>query len=67
MIDLRGALDEALAAIADVDPDELDGAGKTLWLACEQRIEEIIEKLVREHDECGPTARAILARVASAR
>lgn len=65
MNDLMLALKEALAAIGETDPRELDEADRALWHACDQRIEQIIERLVRDHDEAGSTARSILQRIAA--
>lgn len=62
MNELHSALSEAIAATADTDPRELDAAGRAIFNLCEDRIEQIIEKLVRHHDEAGPEARALLGR-----
>ncbi len=63
--DLQSALREALSATQECNPAELDGADRALWHLCDRRCAEIIERLVRDHDECGPTARAILQHIAA--
>ncbi len=65
MNDLQLALREALSACADTNPADLDGADLELWHLCDRRCAEIIDRLVLEHDECGPEARAILQRIAA--
>lgn len=60
MNDLTSALREALAATGEVDPRTLDAADLALYRACDQRCAETIERLIREHDEAGPAARALL-------
>lgn len=62
MNDLTQALKEALAATQECNPADLDAGDLELWHLCDQRIEQIIEALIARHDECGPAARAILAR-----
>lgn len=63
MNDLTQALKEALAATAETDPRELDAADLELWHLCDRRIEQIIDRLISQHDEAGPAAREVLARI----
>lgn len=67
MNDLQLALREALAATQECNPADLDGADLELWHLCDRRCAEIVEALIARHDECGPAARAILARFRSSR
>lgn len=60
--DLLLALKEAMRACNEIDPAELNAGDRELWHACDDRCEQIIEVLIREHDECGPAARAIIQR-----
>lgn len=62
MNDLMLALREALAATQACNPAELDVEDLNLWHLCDARIEQIIECLVVEHDEAGPSARQLLSR-----
>lgn len=62
MNDLQLALREALSATQEFNPADLDAEDRAIWHACTDRIEQIIEQLIARHDECGPEARAILAR-----
>ena len=63
MNDLTQALKEALAATQECNPNDLKAADLELWHACDRRIEQIIEVLIAQHDECGPMARAIIQRI----
>ena len=64
MNELQLALKEALAATQECNPADLDAGDLELWHACDRRCAEIIERLIREHDEAGPAARAIIQRIA---
>jgi len=59
---LRGALYAALSVVAKTNPAELDAAGWIIFRLCEERIEQIIERLVCEFNERGPEMRALLRR-----
>jgi hypothetical protein len=63
MNDLTQALMEALAATQECNPADLDAGDLELWHLCDRRIEQIIEELIARHDECGPAAREVLARI----
>jgi hypothetical protein len=63
MNDLTQALKEALAATVECNPAELDAGDLELWHLCDRRIEQIIEVLIGQHDEVGPVAREVLARI----
>lgn len=60
--DLHVALRHALAATAETDPRDLAGPDLALFNFCDQKIEQIIEVLIAQHDEAGPATRAILRR-----
>lgn len=60
--DLLLALNEAMRACNEIDPAELNAGDRELWHACDARCEQIIDRLVGEHDECGPAARQLLKR-----
>ena len=62
--DLQSALRSALAATQECNPADLDQGDRELWRTCDQRCEQIIEVLIREHDEAGPAARQLLNRFA---
>lgn len=64
---MHHALREALQVCSETDPRELDQDGLALWRECDDRCAAIIERLIREHDECGPAARALLARFSTNR
>jgi len=60
--DLQSALREALSATQECNPAELDAEDRVLWHRADNHCQAIIDRLVLEHDECGPEARAILQR-----
>ena len=60
--ELREALHAALSVVAETNPAELDAAGWIIFRLCEERIEQIIERLVCEFNERGPEMRALLRR-----
>ena len=59
---LKEALHAALSAIAKTNPAELDVAGWTIFRLCEERIEQITERLVCEFNERDLEVRALLRR-----
>lgn len=63
--DLQSALRSALAATQECNPADLTGEDLSLWHLCDARCEQIIDRLVVEHDECGPAARAIIKHIAA--
>ena len=59
---LHDALREATGAITDCDYRELDPSERALYEAIDERIFEIMDRLIAEHDEAGPAARAAIVR-----
>lgn len=59
---LMDALRSALHVSAECDPREMDAGERAELDALDQRAFEIMDVLIREHDECGPAARAVLAK-----
>lgn len=60
--ELREALHAALFVVSETNPAELDAAGWIIFRLCEERIEQIIERLVCGFNERGPEIRALLRR-----
>jgi len=59
---LQDALREAAEALAGSDPRELDPAERQLYELIDDRMFEIMDRLIAEHDEAGPAARAAIVR-----
>lgn len=60
--ELREGLLAALSVVAETNSAELDAAGWIIFRLCEERIEQLIERLVCEFNERGPEMRALLRR-----
>lgn len=59
---LQTALRQALSTSAECDPREMDAAELAMLDALDDRAFEIMDILIECHDECGPAARAAIAR-----
>lgn len=59
---LHAALRSALQVSAECDPREMDARELAELDALDNRAFDIMDILIREHDECGPAARAVLAK-----
>ena len=64
---LQDALQSALAATQDCDPRDMSPAELAILDQLDDRIFEIIDRLISHHDECGPAARAAIKKASAHR
>jgi hypothetical protein len=62
MHDLKSALAECFLVASETDPRSLSKAELALLDQLDDRAFEIMDALITWHDECGPAARAAIAR-----